>query len=368
MSYVAESTSPAVSGASNVVSLAAGALVLVERAMEELWHELGVASAPRLTAMLDEHAATGGKRLRARLALRAGHRAGLQPRAAVLWAAVCELLHNASLVHDDIQDGDTVRRGEPTLWSRWGADQALLAGDALLMLPWIAVARMPIDAELRVRVVECVARRAFATAAGQSTELFQRAELDLSRATWTSAAAGKTGQFFALPVEGALLAAGVDARTAQAVGGAFEALGVAYQQLDDVVDLYGDKGRGARGCDILEGKVSALVVAHVEQHPGDVSWLRPILARERDATTDGDIERVRQAFDASGAAHRVIDDVARTRARIHRILADASLGDLAQMADDILARAAVDLDRNLAALVFSSTGPSYDAGAYPERI
>ena len=102
----------------------------------------------RLGAILWEHVNTGGKRLRARLALASCQALGGTREQAVAWAAACELLHNATLIHDDLQDGDEVRRGREALWVRHGAAQAINAGDLALMLPyrttasaWRAIAR-----------------------------------------------------------------------------------------------------------------------------------------------------------------------------------------------------------------------------------
>ena len=75
--------------------------------------------------MVREHLDTGGKRLRARLAIAACQALGGRAEDAIDWAAAVELLHNASLVHDDIQDGDRTRRGKPALWARYGPAQAI---------------------------------------------------------------------------------------------------------------------------------------------------------------------------------------------------------------------------------------------------
>ena len=96
----------------------------VERLMRSL------ASGDRLEragVMVQEHLATGGKRIRARLAMCATAALGGDRGDAIGWAAAVELLHNATLIHDDIQDGDRMRRGEPTTWVRHGAAQAINA-------------------------------------------------------------------------------------------------------------------------------------------------------------------------------------------------------------------------------------------------
>ena len=87
------------------------------------------------------------------------------------WGAACELLHNATLIHDDLQDGDAVRRGQPALWARHGAAQAINAGDLLLMLPYAALAKMRALAPAVAALSACISRRTVATACGQAIEL-----------------------------------------------------------------------------------------------------------------------------------------------------------------------------------------------------
>src|SRR5215211_7540453 len=92
-------------------------LAEVETLMDRLADEAGGEPAG---AMVRRHLATGGKRIRARLALAAMEALDEPREAGVAWAAACELLHNATLVHDDLQDGDRVRRGRPTVWALHG--------------------------------------------------------------------------------------------------------------------------------------------------------------------------------------------------------------------------------------------------------
>ena len=111
-------------------------LDVVERIMQRKATET---PQPLAGQMLTEHLNTGGKRLRARLALTAARALG-QPRDRWLeWAAAVELMHNATLIHDDIQDGDRLRRGKETTWVRYGVPQAINAGDLGLMLPFLLI-------------------------------------------------------------------------------------------------------------------------------------------------------------------------------------------------------------------------------------
>ncbi len=111
--------------------------------------------------MIDYHLRTGGKRMRAFLPVWVCINLGGRAEAAFDLGAGLELIHNATLVHDDLQDGDTHRRGRPTVWHRWGAAQAINAGDALIFQGFARFAGAPalrrvldVIALLMVRVVE----------------------------------------------------------------------------------------------------------------------------------------------------------------------------------------------------------------------
>lgn len=263
----------------------------------------------RCGAMVVEHLTTGGKRIRARLALAAAASLGARPEEAVPWAAACELLHNASLVHDDLQDGDRMRRDAPTLWVRHGAAQAINAGDLLLMLPTVALESLTCDFGVRWLLARALARFAADTVRGQSLEMTL---LDSKRFGWddyTRAVHGKTAGFFALPIYGAALLAGRSDAQAHALADAFATIGTIFQIQDDVIDLYGQKGREAVGADVREGKVSALVVEHMRLYPGEAAWLQEILSTPRDETTEEQVTEVIRRFRDGGALEEVLDRI-----------------------------------------------------------
>ncbi len=281
-----------------------------------------------LGGMAQEHLASGGKRLRARLALAATAALGGDPRRAIGWAAAVELLHNGTLVHDDIQDGDRVRRGRATTWARHGVAQAINTGDLMLMLPFSAVAHADVDDALRWRLCEALARRAASVVRGQALDLDLLPSARLDADSFTRAIAGKTGALLSLVVEGAALIAGRPAAEAAALGDAFAVPGMLYQLQDDVLDLYGDKGRGRRGCDLEEGKVSALVVSHLARCPDDRAWLLDLLRTPREQTSAVAIAAAATRFQRSGALADVlarIDALTRTFDSDPRLQAEPGL-------------------------------------------
>ena len=304
----------------------------VELVMRDLAETGGLAE-----QMSAEHLATGGKRLRARLALAAAAALGGPHHEAVIWAAAVELLHNATLVHDDIQDGDATRRGEPTLWSRYGMAQAMNAGDLMLMLPYLAVSRLP--GGLSGELSRAIAEHAIATVCGQIEEIDLCRRGDFTWSSYRLAVAGKTGALLGLPVFGAALLAGRSLGQARRLGEVFAELGTLFQLQDDVLDLYGDKGRDCVGSDVYEGKVSALVVAHLELRPEDRRWLENILRTPRETTLPSDVAAVVAAFVASGALEQTLDRIDAIATDTHANAALEAVPTLRAVALEIVALA-----------------------------
>ena len=257
--------------------------------------------------MIHEHLDTGGKRLRARLALATCQALGGRAQDAVDWAASVELVHNASLVHDDIQDGDRSRRGRPALWARYGAAQAMNTGDILLMLPFRALASYP--AEAQAALVQVLAEYAETTARGQIRELALTASPDKGWGDYFSAVSAKTGTLFGLPVRGAAELAGLAPDAASALADTFSSIGVLYQLQDDLLDLFDAKGRGTLGSDIYEGRLSAVVLTHLDLHPEDGPELFAVLRRPREATSAQEVATVIARFIEGGAAAQLLQRI-----------------------------------------------------------
>lgn len=182
------------------------------------------------------HLSAGGSRVRAELALYAGRALALPSRGAVAIAAACELLHNASLVHDDLQDRDINRRGKPAVWRRYGDAAAICVGDLLLSAAYGALAG---TGAVAAQAMTRMHRRVAAVIRGQSDDLtLQGSTLD-SLETYERVAAGKSAPLLILPIELSLLLAGrEDAIDAAVAAGSLFAIG--YQMDDDLQDLERD--------------------------------------------------------------------------------------------------------------------------------
>jgi geranylgeranyl pyrophosphate synthase len=171
-------------------------------------------------------------------------------------AAATEVLHNASLVHDDIHDRDTIRRGKETVWRRYGEETAINLGDFLITSTYLALSKITSHKAIALRLVSYFAESSHKVIAGQSAEIEASRRLDIKLDGYRQIALGKSGVLMALPVVGALMLANTHADILSNARQAMEWLGVAYQIQDDLYDLFGLKDGRPAGVDLREGRMS----------------------------------------------------------------------------------------------------------------
>jgi geranylgeranyl pyrophosphate synthase len=184
------------------------------------------------------HLASGGHRVRGRLGFEAADRLGLSRDDAIAIGATAELLHNASLIHDDLQDGGMIRRGLPTVFAAFGADVAVLSGDLLLSSAYSAIAQFS-RPTLIAEMIRLVHRRTAQVIRGQCGDLSARTQPVADIARYEEIVAGKSGALLGLPLELALLGAGFRDALGQAQEAA-ESFGIGYQIVDDLDDAASD--------------------------------------------------------------------------------------------------------------------------------
>ncbi len=138
--------------------------------------------------------------------------------------------------------------------------------------------------------------------AGQSLE-FQLMRLDPKlqlRKEYLRCISLKTGALFSCLAEGVAIIAGLDELSLRKISAFFEDLGVLFQMQDDVLDLYGNKGRDEKGCDIKEGKLSLLALCHLENPKADPTTMARVLLKDREETSQQDIELLISEFKETG--------------------------------------------------------------------
>ena len=259
----------------------------------------------------------GGKMMRPSLCIATARAFGACLDDALRTAVAIELMHNAMLIHDDIEDGSTQRRGGPTLHVRHGVPLAINAGDSLTLMSMQPLIdnRHTIGPRLAARILEETMTMAKATAEGQAMELGWRRDnvLELDASDYLNMVLRKTCWLAAIyPTRvGALIGTrdGIDLEPFLRFG---FFLGAAFQIQDDLLNLVADDryGKEWQG-DLLEGKRTLMLIRLLQQtQPHERHRLSGILALEREQRTFGDVDWLRKMMDrygcidyASGVAH-----------------------------------------------------------------
>ncbi|MDD2695833.1 MAG: polyprenyl synthetase family protein [Anaerolineales bacterium] len=262
-----------------------------------------------------------GKRIRPLLLLLTVTAAGGDWRAALPAAAAVELVHNFSLIHDDIQDDSPMRRGRPTVWKLWGIPQAINAGDAMFTLAQLALLDLAGRAE--VAVVLQAAKILNGTCAlltqGQYLDMAYERRGDLNIEAYWQMVQGKTAALFSACTQiGAWLAcSSPECREAYRNFGAD--LGLAFQVVDDYLGVWGDTALTGKSSesDILARKKSLPILFGLSQKgrfyqawtegqimPADVPRLTHLLESEgaREFTQEHAARLTHRAMGALGAA------------------------------------------------------------------
>jgi len=253
-----------------------------------------------IQAIGDELVSAGGKRLRPTLALLTGRLTGCDPQLATTAALAVELLHSASLLHDDLIDDAATRRGTQSAFLRYGNVVSVMSGDFMLARVLGLLARSGSEQFIRL-----MAHAAAALCEGEVLQ-FQTATLqDWSFAGYRRIIEGKTAELLAAATEGVGVLAGLDEDLCAALRRFALAYGRAFQLRDDYLDLLGDAAQLGKpvGGDLKEGKATYPVLLLVVEAGNEEA--RTILMRH--GGSDGDIERMIALVREHGADRRTLE-------------------------------------------------------------
>jgi geranylgeranyl pyrophosphate synthase len=261
----------------------------------------------------------GEPRLPAILPLLVAEALGGDPERVVPFAAACEVLRHATLVHDELRGGDRFRRGRSSAWGRFGVPRAIDLGEALLLVAVDLALRVPVPAAARLRASQRIVQTALALVHGRDCELVRRAGGPKQipfREDYLALAAAGTGGLFSLSLAGAAELCGASPADVSALAAIAHDLGTLFQIQDDVLELHGDRGRDVHGSDLEDGKQSFLVVAARERLPAvQVQRLLALLDIPREARTLSEVEAVAALLDDAGALDAALSELARIRER-----------------------------------------------------
>ncbi len=250
---------------------------LISHIEQELQRQVSRLDAPRTKSfheMLTYHMGwTGegsgpeatGKRIRPLLVLLCTAARGGDWQTALPAAAAVELVHNFSLVHDDIQDNSDRRRGRPTTWVKWGAPMAINAGDALFVLSNQAIIDLKENypAETVLRAAEILHNTCLDLTRGQYLDMSYEERNDLGVDDYWPMVAGKTAALLSACCHIGALLGGADEAQQEAYRSFGHYLGLAFQVQDDILGIWGNEAMTGKSAasDLVEGKNSLPILA-----------------------------------------------------------------------------------------------------------
>ncbi len=222
-------------------------------------------------AALDHHFLAGGSRLRARICAEASLRLGISEQDALCLAVVCELLHNASLVQDDLLDRTALRRGKPSLWAAFSDGTAVCSGDLMLASAYAAIAGLSATDQIGP-CLSLIHRRTCEVISGEAAEIAAVETGNVTEAQYERLAQGKSGSLLGLSLELPLALAGYShaGDTAMAVAGSFA---IAYQIADDLEDV---------AQDLLSGSLNIVTVLRSQKNLSQAQAEESAAGRARD--------------------------------------------------------------------------------------
>lgn len=201
----------------------------------------------------------GGKRVRPLLCLLGSRCFGGNVADVIPAAVAVELFHNFTLMHDDIMDNADVRRGQPTVHSRWSPSQAILSGDVTLVLAYEELLKIPVDT--REKVIHLFNRTAIEVCEGQQLDLDFEKRNDVSEEEYLYMIKLKTSVLLAASITMGAMIAGASKEQLELVYDYGLNIGLSFQLRDDLLDTFGDESFGKRiGGDILADKKTYLLI------------------------------------------------------------------------------------------------------------
>ncbi|PRX37300.1 octaprenyl-diphosphate synthase [Meinhardsimonia xiamenensis] len=289
--------------------------------------------APRIPEVTRHLVEAGGKRLRPLLVLAAARLCGYEGPFHIHLAATVEFIHTATLLHDDVVDESTRRRGRPTANLLWDNKSSVLVGDYLFARAFQLMVQTG-----SLRVLDILADAAATIAEGEVLQLTAASNLATDESVYLKVIRGKTAALFAAACEVGGVIAGAPAAQVEALRRYGDALGISFQIADDLLDYDGDAGVTGKnvGDDFREGKLTLPLIKAVAKADAEerAFWRRVI---EQGRQQEGDLEHALELMHRHGTLAAARADALAWSARAREALTHLPdvplrhmLGDLAE--------------------------------------
>ncbi len=303
---------------------------------------------PEILARATRHLLeAGGKRLRPCLALTACEAVGGKAEDALESAAALELLHNFTLIHDDIMDRDEFRRNVKTVHVLWGEPVALIAGDALFAKVFEAIAanakRLGLEGTRVAELFDTVSKASFEICQGQVLDMLFEGRTDVSEAEYMRMVSGKTGALLEASMKvGALLGKG-EPEQVRALAEYGRLIGTAFQMRDDVLGVEGEQEKFGKpiGSDVREGKQTLIVVRALAIAPQEdkSTLLRALGKRDAsEAALKAAIDMLKRGGAIDYVAERARELIAQAKSKLKVLPESRAREVLSELADFTIKR------------------------------
>jgi len=305
------------------------------RQVEELMRAQADEHHPELRAALHHLLGAGGKRIRPTLGLLMGNMLGADPDKLITLAAAVEMLHTATLVHDDLIDGALLRRGNPTLNARWTPAATVLTGDFI----FARAAKLAAETDC-LPLMRLFAETLAIIVNGELTQLFTSRDI-ANRENYNQRIYAKTASLFEMSTRAAAMISPVDEATVEAMQNFGYQIGMAFQIVDDILDFNGEQAEVGKpvGSDLLQGLITLPTLHYIEDHPDDLD-VQALLEGNTDANRDM-LLRLVQSIRKSDAISRSMNEAEKYVAEAVRAMTDMPAGTERQALEG-LARYIVD--------------------------
>ncbi|HSV41960.1 MAG TPA: polyprenyl synthetase family protein, partial [Methanomassiliicoccales archaeon] len=258
----------------------------------------------RLRQAMKHYPEAGGKRMRPVLAMIVAQAIGGDRKRTIPFGCCMEIIHNFTLVHDDVMDKDPMRRGRPAVHILYDEPTAIIAGDALFARAFdiLSTADIP-DKDLR-RLVQSVSETVYLIAEGQQMDIDFEGRQTVAIPEYLEMVEKKTAVLFACAAEGGAIIGGGTEKQVADMKECARLFGVGFQIWDDVLGIFGDSSKTGKpvGSDIRNGK-RTLIIVHAMEHLKRPNQDRDILlaALGKDNATDAEVKAAIDVLQRTGS-------------------------------------------------------------------
>lgn len=269
--------------------------------VEERMRSLADGYQPELGQALQQLLSSGGKRVRPTVSLLVSGMLGVEHRLSITLGAAVEVLHTATLVHDDLIDGATLRRGNPTLNAKWNSAATILAGDFLFsQAAWLGAQVESVD------VMQMFAKTLSIIVDGEIKQIFTRHTFP-TRAEYNQRIYSKTASMFELAAKSPAYLVGKEKQYGEALRSYGYGIGMAFQMVDDILDFSSDTETLGKpvASDLRLGLITLPTLIYAETQPNDTRLTKLHQGEDLD---EASIESLLADIRSGGAVQRAHDE------------------------------------------------------------